>query len=54
MSLTCVGEDIVSNATAAKIVTPVTDGFSLKDAFTKMFHELKSYEVLLVPLPLTI
>ena len=31
VSLTGVGEDIVSNATAAKIVTRVTDGFSLKE-----------------------
>jgi L-asparaginase len=41
VSLTGVGEDIVSNATAAKIVTRVTDGFSLKDAFDKTFAELK-------------
>ena len=41
VSLTGVGEDIVSNATAAKIVTRVTDGFSLKEAFDKTFLELK-------------
>ena len=44
VSLTGVGEDIVSNATAAKIVTRVTDGFSLEDAFTKTFSELKPYD----------
>ncbi|MES2545412.1 MAG: isoaspartyl peptidase/L-asparaginase [Bacteroidota bacterium] len=44
VSLTGVGEDIVSNATAAKIVTRVTDGFSLKDAFTKTFNELLPYD----------
>lgn len=41
VSLTGVGEDIVSNATAAKIVTRVTDGFSLQQAFDKTFDELK-------------
>jgi L-asparaginase len=44
VSLTGVGEDIVSNATAAKIVTRVTDGFSLQEAFTKTFNELKPYD----------
>jgi len=44
VSLTGVGEDIVSNATAAKIVTRVTDGFSLKEAFDKTFDELKLYD----------
>lgn len=44
VSLTGVGEDIVSNATAAKIVTRVTDGFSLQDAFTKTFDELLPYD----------
>ena len=44
VSLTGVGEDIVSNATAAKIVTRVTDGFSLQDAFSKTFSELKPYD----------
>ncbi len=44
VSLTGVGEDIVSNATAAKIVTRVTDGFSLYKAFEKTFAELKPYD----------
>ena len=44
VSLTGVGEDIMSNATAAKIVTRVTDGFSLKEAFDKTFAELKPYD----------
>ncbi len=41
VSCTGVGEDIVSNATAAKIVTRVTDGMSLSAAFEKTFSELK-------------
>ena len=40
VSLTGVGEDIVSGAVAAKIVTRVTDGFSIKEAFAKTFQEL--------------
>jgi L-asparaginase len=44
VSLTGVGEDIVSNATAAKIVTRVTDGFTLRDAFAKTFDELLPYD----------
>lgn len=44
VSLTGVGEDIVSNATATKIVTRVTDGFSLDKAFEKTFAELKPYD----------
>lgn len=44
VSLTGVGEDIVSGAVAAKIVTRVTDGFSLKDAFEKTFNELKPFD----------
>jgi len=44
VSLTGVGEDIVSNATAAKIVTRVTDGFSLEKAFEKTFKELLPYD----------
>ena len=44
VSLTGVGEDIVSNATAAKIVTRVTDGFSIEKAFEKTFAELKPYD----------
>lgn len=41
VSCTGVGEDIVSNATATKIVTRVTDGMSLQQAFTKTFAELE-------------
>lgn len=44
VSCTGVGEDIVSNATAAKIVTRVTDGMPIKDAFAKTFEELKPYD----------
>lgn len=44
VSLTGVGEDIVSGAVAAKIVTRVTDGFSLKKAFEKTFNELKPFD----------
>ncbi|MDI1255408.1 MAG: isoaspartyl peptidase/L-asparaginase [Flavobacterium sp.] len=44
VSLTGVGEDIVSNATASKIVTRVTDGFSLKEAYDKTFAELKEHD----------
>ena len=44
VSLTGVGEDITSNATAAKIVTRVTDGFTLEKAFEKTFEELKPYD----------
>lgn len=44
VSLTGVGEDIVSGAVAAKIVTRVTDGFSLKEAFEKTFNELKAFD----------
>src|SRR6478672_1775299 len=44
VSTTGVGEDIVSNATAAKIVTRVTDGFTLEEAFAKTFDELKPYD----------
>jgi len=44
ISCTGVGEDIVSNATAAKIVTRVTDGFSLQHACEKTFGELKSFD----------
>lgn len=42
ISCTGVGEDIVSMALAAKIVTRVTDGFSLKDACDKSFSELEA------------
>lgn len=44
VSCTGVGEDIVSNATAAKIVTRVTDGMPLNKAFKKTFSELKAIE----------
>jgi L-asparaginase len=44
VSLTGVGEDIVSGAVATKIVTRVTDGFSLEKAFEKTFDELKPYD----------
>lgn len=44
VSLTGVGEDIVSGAVAAKIVTRVTDGFSLEQAFAKTFEELKPFD----------
>lgn len=44
VSCTGVGEDIVSTALAAKIVTRVTDGFTLKDASDKSFAELKTFD----------
>ncbi|WP_407401611.1 isoaspartyl peptidase/L-asparaginase [Chryseobacterium sp.] len=44
VSCTGVGEDIVSNATATKIVTRVTDGMSMVSAFDKTFEELKSID----------
>lgn len=44
VSLTGVGEDIVSGAVAAKIVTRVTDGFSLQQAFDKTFEELALFD----------
>lgn len=44
VSLTGVGEDIVSGAVATKIVTRVTDGFSIEKAFEKTFNELKPYD----------
>ena len=44
VSCTGVGEDIVSGAVAAKIVTRVTDGMSLQEAFRKTFAELKPYD----------
>lgn len=44
VSCTGVGEDIVSNATSSKIVTRVTDGMSLKDAFSRTFEELKTID----------
>jgi L-asparaginase len=44
VSCTGVGEDIVSAAIAAKIVTRVTDGMSLQQACEKTFAELKPYD----------
>lgn len=44
VSLTGVGEDITSGAVAAKIVTRVTDGFSLENACKKSFDELKPFD----------
>ena len=44
VSLTGVGEDIVSGAVATKIVTRVTDGFSLEKAFEKSFSELLPFD----------
>lgn len=44
VSCTGVGEDIVSGAVAAKIVTRVTDGFPIEKAFEKTFDELKPYD----------
>lgn len=44
VSLTGVGEDIVSGAVAAKIVTRVTDGFTLEKAFKKTFEELLPFD----------
>ena len=41
VSCTGVGEDIVSNATAAKIVIRVTDGIPIQEAFQKTFKELQ-------------
>jgi L-asparaginase len=44
VSLTGVGEDIVSGAVAAKIVTRVTDGLTLEKAFEKTFNDLKPFD----------
>lgn len=44
VSCTGVGEDIVSAAVATKIVTRVTDGMNIKQAFDKTFAELKPYD----------
>ena len=44
VSCTGVGEDIVSNATATKIVTRVSDGFKIEEAFEKTFTELKKID----------
>jgi L-asparaginase len=44
VSCTGVGEDIVSGAVASKIVTRVSDGFSIQEAFSKTFEELKEFD----------
>ena len=44
ISCTGVGEDIVSGSLAAKIVTRVTDGFTLKAACDKSFAELQEFD----------
>ncbi|TCD03323.1 isoaspartyl peptidase/L-asparaginase [Pedobacter psychroterrae] len=44
VSCTGVGEDIVNTALAARIVTRVTDGFTLQAACEKSFAELKSFD----------
>jgi L-asparaginase len=44
VSCTGVGEDIVSGAIAAKIVTRVTDGMTLQQACEKTFAELKPFD----------
>lgn len=44
ISCTGVGEDIVSAALAAKIVTRVTDGLPIEEAFSKSFQELKEFD----------
>jgi L-asparaginase len=44
ISCTGVGEDIMNAALAAKIVTRVTDGFTLEDACKKSFSEMKEVD----------
>jgi len=44
VSCTGVGEDIVSASVATKIVTRVTDGMPIKEAFDRTFAELKPYD----------
>ena len=44
VSCTGVGEDIVNASLASKIVTRVTDGFTLEDAVEKSFKELKKFD----------
>ncbi|MFN3530732.1 MAG: isoaspartyl peptidase/L-asparaginase [Bacteroidia bacterium] len=44
ISCTGVGEDIVSAALATKIVTRVTDGLAIHEAFYKSFSEMKAYD----------
>lgn len=44
VSCTGVGEDIVSASLATKIVTRISDGFSIQKAFEKSFFEMKEYD----------
>jgi len=44
VSCTGVGEDIVSGAVAAKIVTRVTDGIDVETAINRTFDELKPFD----------
>lgn len=44
VSCTGVGEDIVSGGIATKIVTRVTDGLSIQQAFQKTFQELAIFD----------
>ena len=44
VSCTGVGEDIVSASIATKIVTRVSDGFPIQQAFEKTFAELKQFD----------
>jgi L-asparaginase len=44
VSCTGVGEDIVSASLATKIVTRITDGFSIEKAFEKTFFEMKEFD----------
>jgi L-asparaginase len=44
VSCTGVGEDIVSASLATKIVTRITDGFSIEKAFEKTFFEIKEFD----------
>jgi L-asparaginase len=44
VSCTGVGEDIVSGAVATKIITRVTDGFTLQNACIKTMSELKPFD----------
>lgn len=44
ISCTGVGEDIINTGLSAKIVTRVTDGFTLKDATDKSFGELREID----------
>ncbi len=44
VSCTGIGEDIVSASVATKIVTRVSDGFTIEKAFEKTFAELKTID----------